>query len=211
MKDFGIIRRSNLPWSSPLLITPKPGGGWRQYGDFRCRNVATIDDHYPIPHIGDFKENLQGKTIFSKIDLARKYHQIPMVESNICKTATITPCGLWEFLGKPFGLKNAAQTFHGLMETILRGIPCIFIYLVDILVSSSTQTEHREHLSQVFKVLSLSSMLVKRQKCVFGAAEIDFVGHHVNTSGIKSLAESVSTVHEFPVPNTKKSLQIILE
>ena len=82
MEDLGIIRRSYLPWSSPLYITPKPGGGWRPCGDFRRLNAATIDDRYPIPHIGDFNGNLQGKTIFSKIDLARGYHQIPMAESD---------------------------------------------------------------------------------------------------------------------------------
>ena len=85
IEDLGIIRRSNFPWSSPLHITPKLGGGWRPCGDFRCLNAATIDDCYPIPHIGDFNGNLQGKTISSKIDLAQGYHQIPMAESDICK------------------------------------------------------------------------------------------------------------------------------
>ena len=154
IEDLGIIRRSNSSWSSPLHITSKPGGGWRPCGDFRHLNAATIDDCYPISHIGDFNGNLQGKIIFYKIDLARGYHQNPMAESDICKTAIITPFGLWEFLRMPFGLKNAAQTFQQLMDTILRGIPCIFIYLDDILVSSSTRTEHADHLSQVFKAVS---------------------------------------------------------
>ena len=94
MEDLGIIRKANSPWSSPLHITPKPGGGWRPCGYFRCLNAATIDDRYPIPHIGNNIGNLQGKTIFSKIDLAQGYHQIPMAESDICKTAIITPFGL---------------------------------------------------------------------------------------------------------------------
>ena len=162
MEDLGIIWRSNSPWSSPLHITPKPGSGWRPCGDFRRLNAATIDDRYPIPLIGDFNGNLQGRTIFSKIDLAQGYHQIPMAESDICKTVIITSFGLWEFLRMLFGLKNAAQTFQRLMDAILRGIPCIFIYLDDILVSSSTRTEHAEHLRQVFKALSLSGMVVQR-------------------------------------------------
>ena len=123
MEDLGIIRRSNSPWSSPLHITRKSGGGWQPCVDFRRLNAATINDRYPIPHIGNFNGNLQGKTILSKIDLAPGYNQIPMAESDICKTAIITPFGLLEFLRMPFGLKNAGQTFQRLMDTTLRGIP----------------------------------------------------------------------------------------
>ena len=111
--DHVVISGASMrPPEMTTHITPKPGGGWRPCGDFRSLNAATIDDHYPIPHIGDFNGNLQGKTIFSKIDLARGYHQIPMAESDICITAIITPFGLWEFLRMPFGLKKAAQTFQ---------------------------------------------------------------------------------------------------
>ena len=106
MEDLGIIRRSNSLWSSPLHtlhITRKPGSGWRPCVDFTCLNAATINYRYPIPHIVNFNGNLQGKTILSKIDLAPGYHQIPMAELNINKTAIITPFGLLEFLRMPFG------------------------------------------------------------------------------------------------------------
>ena len=70
MEDLSIFLRSNLPWSSPLHITPKPGGGLRPCGDFRHLNVVTTYNHYPIPHNGDFSRNLHSKTIFCKIALA---------------------------------------------------------------------------------------------------------------------------------------------
>ena len=133
-----------------------------------------------------------------------------MAESVICKTAIITPFGLWKFLCMLFGLKNAAQTFQRLMDTILRGISCISIYLDDILVSSSTQTEHAYYLRQVFNALSLSGMVVQRQKCVFCVAEIDFVGHHGTTLDIKPLPERVSAVVNSPFQIQKKSFQIFL-
>ena len=137
-----------------------------------------------------------------------------MAESVICKTAIITPFGLWEFFHMPFGLKNAAQTFQTfqrLMGTILRGISCISIYLDDIVVSSSTRTEHADHLRQVFNALSLIGMVVQRQKYVFGVAEIDCLGHHGTTSDIKPLPEHVSAVVNSPFQIQKKVSRYSLE
>jgi hypothetical protein len=58
---------------------------------------------------------LDGKRIFSKIDLIRAHHHIPVDPDNIPKTAVITPFGLFEFLRLPFGLRNAAQTSNSIL------------------------------------------------------------------------------------------------
>ena len=123
MEDQGIVRRSSSPWSSPLHVVPKANGELRPCGNYRQLNQATVDDHYPLPHIHDFHNHLNQARIFSKIDLTKGYHQIPVAEQDIQKTAIVTPFGLFEFLRMPFGLKNSTQAFQRLMDSVFRDIP----------------------------------------------------------------------------------------
>ena len=88
--ELGICYRGKSEWASPLMVAPKPGGGWRVCGDYRRLNAATTDDKYPVKTLTDFTANLAGKKIFSKIDLLKGYHQIPVFEGDVCKTADHT-------------------------------------------------------------------------------------------------------------------------
>ncbi|XP_061915612.1 uncharacterized protein LOC133657845 [Entelurus aequoreus] len=87
MERLGIVRRSNSPWASPLHMVPKSDGSWRPCGDFRRLNNITTHDRYPIPYIQDFSACLAGAAIFSKVDLVRGYHQVPVRAEDVPKTA----------------------------------------------------------------------------------------------------------------------------
>ena len=79
-------------------MVKKPNGEYRPCGDYRQLNNKTVEDRYPVPHIQDFSSSLNGATIFSKIDLAKGYYQVPMNIEDIPKTAVITPFGLLNLL-----------------------------------------------------------------------------------------------------------------
>ena len=210
LERLGIIRRSNSPWSSPLHVVPKANGKLRPCGNYRRLNEMTVDDKYPLPHIHDFNERLLGSTIFSKVDLIRGYHQVPVAEKDIQKTAIVTPFGLWEYVRMPFGLKNAAQRFQRLMDKILDGLPWAFVYLDDVLVASKTRDEHMDHLRQLFQIFADNGLVVNRDKCELGVAQLNFLAHRVSSKGILPMPQTVEKILAFPKPTDKAGLQRFL-
>ncbi len=131
MEKAGIIRRSNSPWVSSLHLVPKKDGSWRPCGDYRRLNTVTIPDRYPLPNMQSLNDRMAGCTVFSKIDLVKAYHQIPITKEDITKTAIATTFCLWEFLFMAFGLRNAAQALQGLKDNILMGLDNVFSFSDD--------------------------------------------------------------------------------
>ncbi|GFT29352.1 hypothetical protein TNCV_757111 [Trichonephila clavipes] len=206
----GIIRPSKSPWSSPLHVVPKSDSTVRPVGDYRQLNSVTEFDSYPMPYLNDFAHALHGKRIFSKIDIFKAFHQVPIAECDITKTAVTTPWGLYEYTHLCFGLVNAPQTFMQFMHEVLRGLPFCFVYLDDILCYSENAEEHRSHLRTIFQRLSSYGLKLNISKCVFGVTELIFLGHLITPDGIKSLPDKVQAVLDYKQPETVGSLRKFL-
>ncbi len=210
MEKDGIVRRSTSPWSSPLHMVLKADGSWQPCGDFRRLNLVTEPDTYPLPNMLDFASKVAGCKIFSKVDLRKGYHQIPMHSVDVPKTAVATPFGWFEFLCLPFGLRNAGSTFQSLMDRVLCGLPWCFWYLDDIIVASASREEHLVHLQQLFERLRQHNLVINAEKCVFGVTKVEFLGHEVTAQGARPLKSHVTALQNHPPPTNIQQLQAFL-
>ncbi|GFV00834.1 hypothetical protein TNCV_1386491 [Trichonephila clavipes] len=215
LKHFNLLidlekkRPSKSPWSS-LHVVPKSDSTVRPVGDYRQLNSVTEFDSYPMPYLNDFAHALHGKRIFSKIDIFKAFHQIPIAERDIPKIAVTTPWGLYEYTHLCFGLVNAPQTFMRFMHEVLRGLPFSFVYLDDILCYSENAEEHRSHLRTIFQRLSSYGLKLNISKCVFGVTELIFLGHLITPDGIKPLPDKIQAVLDYKQPETVGSLRKFL-
>jgi hypothetical protein len=179
LESAGIVRRSKSPWASPLHMVPKKDGPWWPCGDYRHLNLVTTPDKYPLPNTQDLSNGLHGCTFFSKNDLVKGYHQIPVATEDISKTAIIPPFGLFEYLFEylftPFGLSNPVQMFQQMIDCATDGLEGMFAYMNDSRVGSPDRQTHLHHLEAFFTALAANGLAINLEKCVFATASLEIL------------------------------------
>ncbi|GJV83513.1 putative reverse transcriptase domain-containing protein [Tanacetum coccineum] len=118
LSDKGFIRPSSSPWGAPVLFVKKKDGSFRMCIDYRELNKLTMKNCYPLPRINDLFNQLQGSSVYSKIDLRSGYHQLRFHEEDISKTAFRTRYGPYEFQVMPFDKKEHEEHLKANLELL---------------------------------------------------------------------------------------------
>lgn len=133
-----------------------------------------------------------------------------MHPADVPKTAILTPFGLFEFKYMTFGLRNAAQTFQRFIDETVKGLPFVFPYLDDVLIASTSEAEHVEHLEQLFRRYRERGLVINEEKCQLGQSEVEFLGHLVSSKGIRPLPHKVTGILECKKPKVVHELRRFL-
>ncbi|GJZ25624.1 putative reverse transcriptase domain-containing protein [Tanacetum coccineum] len=212
LSDKGFIRPSSSPWGAPVLFVKKKDGSFRMCIDYRELNKLTVKNRYPLPRIDDLFDQLQGSSVYSKIDLRSGYHQLRVREQDIPKTAFRTRYGHYEFQVMPFGLTNAPAVFMDLMNRVCKPYldKFVIVFIDDILIYSKNKEEHEEHLKAILELLKKEELYAKFSKCEFWIPKVQFLGHVIDCQGIHVDPAKIESIKDWASPKTPTEIRQFL-
>ncbi|GKA30836.1 putative reverse transcriptase domain-containing protein [Tanacetum coccineum] len=210
--EKGFIRSSSSPWGAPVLFVKKKDGSFRMCIDYRELNKLTVKNCYPLLRIDDLFDQLQGSSMYSKIDLRSGYHQLRIKEEDIPITAFRTRYGHFEFQVMPFGLTNAPTVFMDLINRVCKPYldKFVIVFIDDILVYSKDEEEHGKHLKIILELLKKERLYAKFSKCDFWLDSVQFLGHVIDRSGVHVDPAKIEAIKSWAAPTTPTEVRQFL-
>jgi hypothetical protein len=140
------------------------------------------------------------------------YHQVPVKEEDIPKTAFVTRYGLYAFSRMPFGLSGSPATFQRVMELALSGLQWLtcLIYLDDFIVFGSSFEQHMNRVDQILARMKDAGLKLKPQKCQLLQVEVTFLGHVVSKDGVNPNPDNIAKIVLWPEPKDVTGVRQIL-
>lgn len=187
-----------------MLLVKKKNGSDRLCIDYRELNANTVYEKYPLPLTNDQICRLRGAKLFSCLDMASGFHQIPIHPNSIERTAFVTPEGQFEFLTMPFGLKNAPAVFHRAIMKELGDLAhsyCI-VYMDDILITAQTKEESFDRLRTVLEILSQAGFSFNVTKCSFLKSSVEYLGFLIMDGEIRPIPRKIRALCNLTPPRS---------
>ena len=198
-------------WAAPIVPVMKADGSVRLCGDYKITiNPELIVDRYPLPTPEDIFATLAGGVLFSKLDMSHAYQQLELADDSKEFLTINTHKGLFRFDRLTYGVASAPGEFQRTLETELKGIDGVAIYLDDILVTGKSVEAHDTAVCAVMERLQKVGARLKKAKCIIGAKEVEYLGHRLTAQGIMPLQEKVEAIVKAPIPENVQQLQAYL-
>nr|GFA71367.1 putative reverse transcriptase domain-containing protein [Tanacetum cinerariifolium] len=207
--------KGHIKKNCPKLKNHGNGSGNGKYGSFcmfinyRELNKLTVKNRYPLPRIDDLFDQLQGSSVYLKIDLRLGYHQLRVREEDIPKTVFRTRYGHYEFQVMPFGLTNAPAVFMDLINRVYKPYldKFVIVFINDILIYSKNKKEHEEHLTLILELLKKEELYAKFSKCEFWILKVQFLIYVIDSKGILVDPAKIESIKDWASPKTPTEIR----
>ncbi|XP_055688256.1 uncharacterized protein K02A2.6-like [Lutzomyia longipalpis] len=206
-----IVPVTSSEWAVPIVVARKANGSVRICGDYSTGlNDLLVSNMYPIPTPDDIFQKLASGKIFSNIDLSDAYLQIP-VDEDAQKLLTIhTHRGLFNFTRLAPGVSVAPGIFQSIVERMLAGIDNVAVYFDDICVAGSDITSHINTVKKVLQRIQEYGFHIKLEKCNFFHSQVKYLGHILDSQGVRPDPEKIAAIREMPAPQNQSELRSFL-
>lgn len=211
-----LIEPSDSHISSPLLMVKKKNltgdpaqQRYRLVTDLRTVNKHLKYPRYNLPIINHLLEKLRGSNYFCSLDLSSSFWQIPLKPEDREITSFNTIFGSYHYKVLPQGLNAASETFSQLSDKILAPISELNIsnYIDDFCIGSDNFEHMLFKLRKLFERFREFGLTLNPDKCSFLLKEVDFLGHKLNSEGIRPIDENIKKIINFPIPNTARKIR----
>ncbi|GJT88903.1 putative reverse transcriptase domain-containing protein [Tanacetum coccineum] len=212
LSENRFIRPSSSPWGAPVLFVKKKDRSFCMCIDYRELNKLTVKIQYLLSRIDDLFDQLQGSSMYSKIDLRSGYHQLRIREEDIPITAFRTWYGHFEFQVMSFGLTNAPAVFMDLMNRVCKPYldKFVIVFIDDILIYSKSKEDHEEHLKIILGLLKKEKLYAKFSKCDFWLDLVQFLGQVIHSKGIHVDPSKIEAIKNWTAPTTPTEVRQFL-
>ena len=212
MEDAGVITKVTEPteWCAPIVPVMKKTNEVRICVDLRRLNAAVKREKYILPKLEEALGKLAGSTVYSSLDAASGYHQLPLDEASSKLTTFITPFGRYRFLKLPFGVSCASEIFQRKMVELLGGVDGVSIWQDDILVHGRDQVEHDQRLKKVMDILLNSGLKLRKAKCVFRQDHVKYLGHRISKEGVSPHPDKIRAIQDLLPPENVSELRRVM-
>ncbi|GJZ37364.1 putative reverse transcriptase domain-containing protein [Tanacetum coccineum] len=185
LSNKGFIRPNSSPSGAPVLFVKKKDGSFRMCVDYCKLNKLTVKNRYPLSRIDDLFDQLQGSSVYSKMDLRSVM---------------------------PFGLTNAPAVFMDLMNRVCKPYldKFVIVFIDDILIYSRNKEKHEEHLKLILELLKEKELYAKFSKCKFWIPKVQFLGHVIDSKGIHVDPAKIESIKDWASPKNATEIRQFL-
>ncbi|XP_042345404.1 uncharacterized protein K02A2.6-like [Plectropomus leopardus] len=212
MVKCGVIKEVTEPteWCAPMVPVPKRTADVRICVDLKRLNMAVKRERFVLPTIDDILPRLAESRVFSLLDAASGFWQIPLERETAKLTTFITPTGRYFFKRLPFGISSAPEIFQREMSVLFRGQNGVEVYMDDILVHGRDEKEHEERLQNVLQILKSAGLKLNDRKCRLHQKQLNYLGHRIDGDGIRPDPSKVSAITKLQPPSDMPGLRRFL-